>query len=162
MTKTLQEIQEFNRRKIICAVNGIEDYEEALNKELIFGCIVIDFKHQFFGKKNPHKMTLVYDTENGEYYFDHYRGNPYLFYRKDEILNKERFQIIGKPLTLDRVLIAIRQDNYYDDIWFGEDNDCSLHFDIKNLSWDLTKPTLEEQSEKTQRAIYELLGGENE
>jgi hypothetical protein len=33
---------------------------------------------------------------------------------------------------------------------------------INNYAWDLTKPTLEEQSEETQRAIYELLGGENE
>lgn len=88
MTKTLQEIQEFNRRKIIGPVNG--------------------------------------------------------------------------TVNFDRVLIAIRQRGYYDDIWFGEDNDCFLHFDIKNLSWDLTKPTLEKQSEETQRAIYELLGGENE
>jgi hypothetical protein len=33
MTKTLQEIQEFNRRKIICAVNGTENYQEALKLE---------------------------------------------------------------------------------------------------------------------------------
>ena len=104
MTKTLQEIQEFNRRKIICAVNGTE----------------ICFSHI------------------------------------------QALELLTQPLTLDRVLIAIRQCGYYDDIWFGEDNDCSLEFDIKNLSWDLTKPTLEEQSEETQRAIYELLGGEND
>jgi len=170
MTKTLQEIQEFNRRKIICAVNGTEDYEEALKKELIFGCIVIDLKHQFFGVKDPHEMTLVYDTEDGEYYFDHYRGNPFVIYREDEILNKERFQIIGKPLTLDRVLLALKNIK------------CSwLYFNIKNsnicerdanmydyddfiflANWGLTKPILEKQSEETQRAFYELLGGENE
>jgi len=114
MTKTLQQIQEFNRRKIICAVNGTENYEEALDKE----------------------------------YFK-YEGN-----RLEELM--------GKDLTLDKVLIAIKQRGYYDDIWFGEGDDCSLEFDIKNLSWGLTKRTLEEQSEKTQRAIYELLGGENE
>jgi hypothetical protein len=33
---------------------------------------------------------------------------------------------------------------------------------INGYAWDLTKPTLEEQSEETQRAIYGLLGGENE
>jgi len=110
----MTEIQEFNRRKIICAVNGTENYEEALDKE----------------------------------YFK-YGGN-----RLEELM--------GKDLTLDRVLIAIRQCGYTRDIWFGEENDCSLEFDIKNLSWDLTKPTLEEQSEETQRAIYELLGGEND
>ena len=31
--KTLQEIQEFNRRKIICAVHETKDYEEALQVE---------------------------------------------------------------------------------------------------------------------------------
>ena len=161
MTKTLQEIQEFNRRKIICAVNGTENYQEALEKELTFGCIVIDLKHQFFGEKDPHKMTLVYDTGDGEYYFDHYRGNPFLIYREDVILNKERFQIIGKPLTLDRVLIAIRHHGYTRDIWFGE-NVGFLNFLFKDLSWDLTKPTSEMQTEKTQKTFYELLGGENE
>jgi len=30
MTKTLKEIQESNRRKIICAVHDAEDYEAAL------------------------------------------------------------------------------------------------------------------------------------
>jgi hypothetical protein len=35
MTETLQEIQEFNRRKIICAVNGAENYQEALKFEEI-------------------------------------------------------------------------------------------------------------------------------
>ncbi len=33
MNKTLQEIQEFNRKKIICAVNGTENYQEALKLE---------------------------------------------------------------------------------------------------------------------------------
>jgi len=82
-----------------------------------------------------------------------------------EIQEFNRRKIIGPvngTVNFDRVLIAIGQRGYYDDIWFGEDNDCSLEFDIKNLSWDLTKRTLEEQSEETQRAIYELLGGENE
>jgi len=118
MTKTLQEIQEFNRKKIICAVNGTENYQEALKLE--------------YDKKGNNTISVPLREYEGE------------------------------DLTLDRVLIAIRQRGYYDDIWFGEDNDCFLHFDIKNLSWDLTKATLEEQSEETQRAIYELLGGENE
>ncbi len=33
MSKSLKQIQEFNRRKIICAVNGTENYEEALKLE---------------------------------------------------------------------------------------------------------------------------------
>jgi hypothetical protein len=104
MTKTLQEIQFFNRRKIFRAINGTE----------------VCFSHI------------------------------------------QALELLTKPLTFDRVLIAIRQRGYYDDIWFGENNDCSLEFDIKNLSWNLFKRTLEKQSEETQRAIYELLGGRDE
>jgi hypothetical protein len=118
MTKILQEIQEFNRKKIICAVNGTENYEEALKLE--------------YAEKGNNTISVPLREYEGE------------------------------DLTLDRVLIAIRQRGYYDDIWFGEDNDCFLHFDIKNLSWDLTKRILKDQDEETQRAIYELLGGENE
>jgi hypothetical protein len=118
MTKTLEEIQEFNRRKIICAVNGTKDYEEALKLE--------------YAEKGNNTISVPLREYEGE------------------------------DLTLDRVLIAIRQHGYYDDIWFGEDNDCSLEFDIKNLSWDLTTRILEKQLGETQRAIYELLGGENE
>jgi hypothetical protein len=82
-----------------------------------------------------------------------------------EIQEFNRKKIIGSvngTVNFDRVLIAIRQRGYYDDIWFGENDDCFLEFDIKNLSWDLTKRTLEKQSKKTQKAIYEFLGGENE
>ena len=50
-------------------------------------------------------------------------------------------------LTLDRVLIALKNIKCS---WLDSDAD-----------WNLTKSTLEEQSEETQRAIYKLLGGEN-
>lgn len=59
-------------------------------------------------------------------------------------------------LCLSRVLLAIRQKGYFDDIYFGDLTE-TLEFDKKDLSWDLTKETLEEQSEKCQRAINELL-----
>jgi hypothetical protein len=103
MTKTLQEIQRFNRRKIYKAIKGTE----------------ICFSHI------------------------------------------QALELLTQPLTLDRVLIAIRKCGFYADIWFGE-NIGFLNFLFKDLSWDLTKPTLEEQSEETQRGFYELLGGENE
>ncbi len=153
MSKTLQEIQEFNRRKIICAVNGTKNYEEALKIELGAGCEV---KIKNFITNNEFNEEIFVIDEYCDFF------NETLFRKVGSYKNSEIIEIIGKPLTLDRVLIAIGQRGYYDDIWFGEDNDCSLHFDIKNLSWDLLKRTLEEQSEETQRAIYELLGGENE
>lgn len=67
----------------------------------------------------------------------------------------------GKPLTLDRVLLASKD--------FGELNEdgCSLHkfgnelhinFDDGNyIVWNLTKETLEEQSEETQRVINKII-----
>ena len=90
MTKTLQEIQFFNRRKIYKGINGTE----------------VCFSHI------------------------------------------QALELLTQPLTLDRVLIALKNIKCS---WFDSDAD-----------WNLTKPTLEEQSEETQRGFYELLGGENE
>ena len=70
-------------------------------------------------------------------------------------------RIIGKPITLSRVLLAIRERGYFDDIYFGDET-ATLEFDIEYLSWDLTKETLEEQSEHTQMAIFKLLGGKDD
>jgi hypothetical protein len=116
MAKTLEQIQEFNRRKIICAVNGTENYEEALKLE--------------YAKKGNNTISVPLREYEGE------------------------------DITLDRALIAIRRCGYTRDIWFGE-NIGFLNFLFKDLSWDLTKPTLEEQSEETQKGFYELLGEEN-
>jgi hypothetical protein len=66
-----------------------------------------------------------------------------------------------KTFTLSRVLLAIRERGYFDDIYFGDET-ATLEFDIKDLSWDLTKETLEEQSEHTQRAIFGLLVGKDD
>jgi len=93
---TLQEIQEFNRGKIIYAVNltRLEEYEDenlTLNKVLL-------------------------------------------------------------SLGLRDFSIAKPELKFYN----------GFIITINGYAWDLTKPTLEEQSEETQRAFYELLGGENE
>jgi len=152
MSKTLQEIQEFNRRKIICAVNGTENYQEALKIELGVGCKV---KIKNFITNNEFYEEIFVIDEYCDFF------NETLFRKIESYKNSEIIEIIGKPLTLDRVLIAIRHHGYTRDIWFGE-NIGFLNFLFKDLSWDLTKRTLEEQSEETQKAIYELLGGENE
>ena len=65
----------------------------------------------------------------------------------------------GAKLTLSRVLLAISKHGYYDDIYFGDlhgDSCETLEFDIKGVSFDLTKETLEEQSEETQRGLNEF------
>ena len=96
MTKTLQEIQEFNRKKIICAVNltRLEEYEDE--------------------NLTPNKVLLSLGLR------DFSKAKPELKFYNGFIIT------------------------------------------INGYAWDLTKSTLEEQSEETQRAIYGLLGGENE
>ena len=67
-----------------------------------------------------------------------------------------------KPITLDKVLIVASNCNatYYPDSnglkvgIFNHDKDESKEF---LAEWDLTKTTLEEQSEGTQRIINKLL-----
>jgi len=109
MTKTLQEIQFFNRRKIFKAINGTE----------------VCFSHI------------------------------------------QALELLTKPLMLDRVLLGLKTIPV---IIFNDISQLKpeLKFyngfiiTINGYAWDLTKPTLEEQSEETQRGFYEFLGGENE
>lgn len=67
--------------------------------------------------------------------------------------------IIDKPLTLNRVLIALQDIDYWMEPW---NNFISFSYQDKSgiavelFKWDLTKETLEEQSEETQRAINKL------
>ena len=126
MTKTLEEIQEFNRRKIICAVNGAKNYEEALKLE--------------YDKKGNNTISVPLREYEGE------------------------------DLTLDRVLLALKNLNkifIYFDIGNSDiserEPECGDYDYFRTLAnWNLPKRTLEQQSKETQRAIYELLGGENE
>jgi hypothetical protein len=152
MTKTLQEIQEFNRKKIICAVNGTEDYEEALKKELGVGCKV---KIKNFITNNEFNEEIFVIDEYCDFF------NETLFRKIGSYKNSEIIEIIGMPLTLDRVLLALGE--LETDVSVCCYGNIRIGHEITNLPrWDLTKPTLEQQSEETQRAIYELLGGENE
>lgn len=156
MTKTLEQIQEENRKFILEAIHCCS-YEEALKKELEFGCKVIDKKHRFFGESSPEEMTLIYgDGVDGEesdpLYFLHLRGDPFLNFSNKDIFNKDRFEIIGKPLTLSRVLLAFSRKIFK--------NKISLQFPdflhVNGFNWYFIKETLEEQSEEVQRKTNEL------
>jgi hypothetical protein len=111
--KTLQEVQEFNRRNIICSINGTENYEEALKKE---------------------------------------EGDSCRFGRVLSALLK-----INDNLRIKHWEESIIE--VYESIWCEDHQEYEC---IANFYFDLTKETLEEQSEETQRAIYKLLGGKNE
>lgn len=172
MTKTLHQIQQENRKFILEAIHGCS-YEEALKKEMEYNCEVLVM---IWGKS-----LQRYIVDNLICYFD----GDYLRFRElvgdistkdlteEGLKNLEDYEstkhriieVIGKPLTLSRVLLAIwKSDKYYykssfdktqKGMWFGE-KFHALKFGSKGVSFDLTKETLEEQSEETQRAINKL------
>jgi hypothetical protein len=139
-----QEIKEYNRKKIICAIHKIEDYEEASVKELGVGC-KIKVKNDFgermliIGQYCDLFLTYIKPPEFSEYF--------------------EITEIIGKPLTLDKVLLSL--EPYPNNYGFIAGNIARIDRKKQTYNficrWDLSKETLEEQSEETQRAIYELL-----
>ena len=139
MEKSLEQIQQENRKFILEAIHGCS-YEEALKKE------EGDFCHYLY-QTNYGEQTIIGDVKSYGYNKDKHFPNAFLI------------KIIGKPLTLSRVLLAISKHGYYDDIFFGDlynDSFETLEFDIKGVSFDLTKETLEEQTEETQRGLNEF------
>ena len=149
MTKPLKQIRKENRKFILEAIHGCS-YEEALKKELGVGCKV-KIK-RFMSSEDFNEEIFVID-----YYCDFSTEN--LFRTIGSFHHNEIIEIIGKPLTLSRVLLAISKHGYYDDIYFGDlhgDSCETLEFDIKGVSFDLTKETLEEQTEETQRGLNEF------
>lgn len=168
MTKPLEQIQKENRKFILEAIHGCS-YEEALKKELGFGCKAIDKMHLFFGEPSPKEMTLVYGNavdgeESDTLYFLHYRGIPCARFSKQEICDKDKFEIIGKPLTLSRVLLALKdkQIGFYNDclgeVWeiaSGSYREDHLEY-VCDWKLAIDEIPLEEQTEETQRKINEL------
>ena len=149
MTKTLEQIQKENRKFILEAIHGCS-YEEALQKELGVGCKV-KIK-RFMSTQDFNEEIFVIDNycEFSDF------SDENLFRTIGSSHHNEIIEIIGKPLTLSRVLLAISKHGYYDDIYFGDlhgDSYETLEFDLEGVSFDLTKETLEEQSEETQRGL---------
>ena len=117
MTKSLEQIQQENRKFILEAIHGCS-YEEALEKE--------------YAKKGNNTISVPLREYEGE------------------------------ELTLSRVLLALKdkQIGFYDDslgeIWRGEGSFYREDNVEYICDWDLTKETLEEQTEETQRGINKL------
>lgn len=148
--KTLQEIQKENRKMILEAIHGCS-YEEALQKEF-----------------NSWDCESIWNTNYGQVKL---KGDPkYIGYNREKN-HPDCFlvEILGKPLTLDRVLLALGKqkwwrfayplvlgfDGAFCEVWHSE---MGVHFSEK-FGWDLTKQTLEEQSEETQILLWKLIGG---
>ena len=135
--KSLEQIQEENRKAIIMAANPeAKSYKQALRMELGIGC----------------EASYNYDDKD--------------------------IKIIGKPLTLDRVLLLFKRKSlqrfheftYYDEFKLKDSDHIyknSFQIWVKNknfkviavFNWELTKPTLEMQSEEVQRSINKILMG---
>jgi len=157
--KTLKQIQEENRKFIIMANNPTaKTYDEALEMELEFGCeVIID------NINCP--ITITYESVIKSYYAWGNKSRKDLNFGSDRYIkliddNREEYvqKIIGKPLTLSRVLISICE--IYSKIEHSDIIDNIYIYDIyeqKKIKWDLTKECLEEQSEETQRKINELI-----
>jgi hypothetical protein len=75
-----------------------------------------------------------------------------------------------ESITLSRVLLAIQRSsnwlafwmNCHGDMIYEKLNKTNKRGKEIKIRWNLTEPTLEKQTKETQRAIYGLLGGENE
>ncbi len=158
MTKTLEQIQKENRKFILEAIHGCS-YEEALRKELGFGCEVIARVWRNPFRLTVNNLTCFFD---GDYLrFGELVGDISRKDLTDEGLERLKeyqdarhriIEIIGKPLTLSRVLLAISKHGHYDYVWLAGER-IDFEFYLKGVSFDLKKETLEEQSEETQRGI---------
>jgi hypothetical protein len=143
--KTLEQIQEENRKAIILANNPeAKDYDEALEMELGVGCRFDSGESVFFIFRET--MEHLYFSQEGDFWIEKLRPE----HIKDH-------RIIGKPLTLDRVLIGASKVSL---TYYPHSNGLNLNSHIiweLLAMWNLTKPTLEDQSEETQRVINKLL-----
>ena len=152
MQKSLSEIQKENRKFILEAIHGCS-YEEALKKE------EGDFCHYLY-QTNYGEQTIIGDVKSYGYNKDKHFPNAFLI------------KIIGKPLTLSRVLLAFKNKEIKsilgDDLIFNfagsqfcglklEEKFHNSHYSLYGICpWNPELETLEEQTEETQTKINEL------
>ena len=135
MTKSLKQIQKENRKFILEAIHSCS-YDEALKKEIGLGCDIVVQNYVCGVKDKTEIITLDKSIRICDL------TGLFVFANNNKPL--EIIEIIGKPITLNRVLLAVIKS--YNEI---------RNFDLDN--WDLTSETLEEQTEETQREINKLL-----
>ena len=133
MTKSLQEIQKENRKFILEAIYGCS-YDEIVQKEV---------NHNY----NHNIDALLYALN-------------VVSDKKERIAD-----FLNAPLTLSRVLLALKsKEDLFNpkryEICLGTTRLFYYNY-LKNIELvlDLTKETLEEQSEETQRGVNKLLVG---
>lgn len=163
MAKSLQQIQQENRKFILEAIHGCS-YEEALQKEWGENCIIEDCILN--GEEMASWGRVIKDNRHKSLYANIDSGDQLEFSVNWD--DDFKCTIIGKPLTLSRVLLALKdkQIGFYDSgLGFIEYEkrlfSHDWYYEVRYICvWDLTKETLEEQSEETQRKVNKLLKGE--
>ena len=145
MIKTIEQIQAENRKLILEAIHGCS-YKEALKKEEGSEChYLYKIEHT---EHSP--IRIMGDIKNYGYNKERHHPNAFLV------------EIIGKPITLNRVLLAIQFSNIEiecDRFVFKKLTISYSIYKIDKFDWDLTRETLEQQSEETQREINKILRG---
>lgn len=145
----MNKIQKENRRLIILANNPeAKDYEEALTKEMKkLGC-------RFFHNNDIH-VVLSNDRTKSAYAWYHgvNKTTP-----KQSVGLCWVDEVMGLPLTLDRVLCAI---SYNNKVTYKKVSYIIKSW-IFNMPYRWQEPVLDRQSEKIQRAVNELLTKEEE
>ena len=152
MTKSLKQIQKENRKFILEAIHGCS-YEEALKKEEGRTC-------EYLYQTNYGVQVIIGDVKD------------YGYNRKKHFEDAFLIEIIGRPITLDRVLLAFKNKDtrvhneslvfcYERGKFYSLEYRYSEYSDGYNtyIFWDLSSETLEQQSEETQRTINEILKG---
>ncbi|MEY4390089.1 MAG: hypothetical protein RLZZ167_729 [Pseudomonadota bacterium] len=154
MKKTLEQIQKENRKFILEAIHGCS-YDEALKKEIGFGCDIV-VQNYVCGVKDT---TEIITLDKSIVICD--LTGLFVFAKDNKPL--EIIEIIGKPITLNRVLLAIPCSNIEiecDRFVFKKLTISNSIYKIDKFDWDLTSETLEQQSEETQREINKIFTGE--
>ena len=160
--KTLKQIQKENRKFIITACNPeAKTYEEALEMELGLGCIInTHLPSRGYVMPEYSELTIIneFSKYDDKFVFEPIEAKLMRIVSSGKRQNDKDI-IIGKPLTLNRVLISLGQPDRRDpslDIVTMEGKFPWIMFDY-HFYWDLTKERLEEQLEETQRAVHKLI-----
>ena len=165
--KTLKQIQEENRKFIITACNPeAKTYEEALEMEMGLGCIInTHLPSRGYVMPEYSELTIIneFSKYDDKFVFEPIEAKLMRVVSSGKRQNDKDI-IMGKPLTLNKVLLSLLQFklgnlNLYDD----DDGIMKVFIRIDTpftyeggFYWDLTKETLEEQLEETQRAVHKL------
>lgn len=150
---------EFIRKVVIMACHSdCTSYEEALEQDLGFGCLFCEKIESEPNLCYPAKIKMLdfLDCDEITGYFD----EEITVYKLSEI------SIIGQPITLAKILIAISKiDSIYVEIddygHIFQSTAANVHSRKKVTQWDLTKD-LDQQETSVILAIAKLLGYEKD